>query len=268
MLPKTFEDFPGNSKESGTQINFQTCPVCGDQRFKVYVDPDNGKWFCFAHDSGGCVEVGMKREGWAARLMDQVTRRHGVDKAIDWPEISMPVWEPLSTKAERYLARRGIDIATARQLGIVEMEDSLRVILPYFGPTGQIIYWSARAYSEFEDGPKYMGASGRHPLYVLPGWNQTDELVVVEGAFDAIAVHQRTGLHVAALGGKTLPKYLRPELLGLVKRKITMLLDSDALASALKIRTWLPRRLEVSIVPLPDGEDPASLGPAIEGYLT
>jgi hypothetical protein len=267
MKVTSLEQFVGPVRESGTQNNYQICPVCGDTRFKVYVDPQSGKWWCFAHQGGGCVETPMCQETWAQTVLDQLAGRTRRDEPINWPERDMPRWEPLGKKAIKYLAKRGIDASTARKLGIVEMADRLRVVLPYVGPTGGLIYWSARAYSPVEDGPKYLAASGKHPLYVLPDWRPRDEIVVVEGAFDAIAVHQHTGLPVAALGGKSLPRYLQPELLALCRKKLTVVLDSDALGAALKIKDRLAMQRQVKLVLLPDGEDPASMGEAIKELL-
>ena len=184
-----------------------------------------------------------------ARLKSQHADRYRVDTPIDWPEVDLPPWEPLSKKASRYLQARGIDSSLARALGLVEMQDSLRIIIPYTGPSGRIIYWSARAYSDFQDGPKYLGASGRHPLYVLPNWHPSDELVVVEGALDAISVRTHT------------------ELLAMVKSRVTLILDADAPLAAVRIKHQLPRRLDLKIVKLPDGEDPASLGAGIKELL-
>ncbi len=268
LQPKADEDFQGNCKDSGTQVNYQNCPVCGDARWKVYLDPMTGKWFCFAHDGGGLVETSAARDTWATDVLDQLAGKHRRIDAIDWPERDLPRWEPLCRRAVRYLASRGIDERLARKLGIVEMEDRMRVVLPFFGPTGRVIYWSARAYTPLEEGPKYLGAGGKHPLYVLPDWTPADHVVVVEGAFDAIAVRQHTGAKVVALGGKSLPRYLQPELLGLVRQRVTLLLDSDALAAALTIKGKLPPHLDVRIVPLPGGEDPASLGAEIKELVT
>jgi len=267
VQPKSMEEFTGLARDSGTQVNYHTCPVCGDTRWKVYADPVNGKWFCFAHNGGGQAETSLQPETWAQDVLDQLAGKHARIEAIEWPECALPRWTPLCKRASKYLMSRGIDESLARSLGIVEMEDRLRVIIPFVGPTGRIIYWSARAYSTLEDGPKFLGAGGKHPLYVLPNWKPTDEIVVVEGALDAIAVHQHTGRHVVALGGKSLPLYLKPELLGLVRERIILMLDADALAAALTIKTRLPAHLHVDIVLLPDGEDPSSLGADIKELL-
>ena len=263
----SLEQFTGLVRESGTQNNYQRCPICGDERWKVYADPNTGKWYCFAHQGGGQVDTPLSQETWAATVLDQLAGKDRRDQPIEWPERELPRWEPLGKKALKYLATRGIDAGLARRMGIVEMEYRLRVVLPYVGPTGGLIYWSARAYSPLEDGPKYLAASGKHPLFVLPDWQPKDEVVVVEGAFDAIAVHQHTGLPVAALGGKSLPMYLQPELLALCRERLTLVLDSDALGAALKIKERLALRRQVRLVLLPDGEDPASMGEAIKELL-
>lgn len=267
MYPKRYDDFVGPVRDSGTQSNFKDCPACGDTRWKVYVDPVTGKWFCFAHNGGGCVETDMHADIWATNILEQLSGHTRHSERQDWPERELPKWEPLSKRALRYLSSRGINKELAVRLGIVEMVERLRVVVPFFGPTGRIIYWSARAYSLQEEGPKYLGAGGRHPLYVLPGWQRQEELVVVEGVFDAIAVAQHYGGTVAALSGKSLPLYLQPELLGLVSRRIIMLLDSDALDAAMKLQARLAGRIRVDVVPLPPGEDPASLGVSIKEYV-
>lgn len=179
----------------------------------------------------------------------------------------MPAYQPLCRRALRYLDNRGISETHAARLGIVEMEDSMRVVIPYFGADGEIIYWNARSYSKLQEGPKYLGASGRHPLYVRPSWKAQETVVVVEGVFDSIAVEAHTKYTAASLGGKCIPMYLLPDLIGLCTRRIILLLDNDALTDALKLRARLQTKRQVKIIPLPVGEDPASLGEKLKGLL-
>jgi DNA primase len=209
----------------------------------------------------------MAQDTWASEILEKLGGNDWRQERVEWPEAVLPRWEPLSKRACRYLASRGIEPELARRLGIVEQAERLRVIVPYHGPSGAVIYYTARSYSKLEEGPKYLTASGRHPLYVLPDWRPTDELVLVEGVFDAIAVHQHTGWHVAALGGKSLPRYLQPELLSLVRKRLVVLLDSDALGAALGLQERLRHKVAVTVVPLPPGEDPASLGAGIKELL-
>ena len=263
--PTKMEDFTGPTKESGGQIVYQHCPVCGSSRWKLYVNPETGYWFCHDpnHSGGGKVDVGLSLSNRGHMLLEG-----RADKGREqWHEVQLPAYQPLCRRALRYLVARGISETHAARLGIVEMEDCMRIIIPYFGPDGRIIYWNARSYSKLEEGPKYLGASGRHPLYVQPNWTPTETVVVVEGAFDAIAVAQHTDYTVASLGGKYLPRYLTPDLLDLCTDRLVLLLDSDALADALKLRSRLQTKRQVTIKPLPVGEDPASLGAQLKGML-
>ena len=265
-LPRTLSEFSGPHRESGSNIVFMCCPVCGSTKWKTYVNPQTGGWYCHApeHSGGGMLEVGLSLQG---RGQENLRKLGGVTAEYTWPEISLPAWEPLSRSAIRYLARRGIMPEQSTRLGIVEMQDRMRVIVPYYDQQGQIIYWTARAYSKLEDGPKYLAASGRHPLYVRPRWREHGTLVLVEGVFDAIAVEQNTGLAVAAMGGKALPRYLGSSLDQLVSDHIVLVLDSDALGDAMKIKRRLTPKYQVTVIPLPAGEDPASMGSKLRGLF-
>lgn len=266
--PTSLADFGGPSRTSGEQIVFQICPVCGSQRWKTYVNPVTGLWYCHApeHSGGGAVDVGSPLAGQGRAILD-LLERPGATPQIDWPEVRVPAWERVTGRARRYLLKRGVTVGQAERLGIAEMQDKMRVIVPYFGPDGSIIYWTARKYSDLEDGPKYLAASGKHPLYVLPSWHPAEIVVVVEGVFDAIAAHAATGITTVALGGKALPRYLVGDLLGVASRRIVVCLDADALSDALKLRSRLMSKREVTVVPLPLGEDPASMGPKLKELL-
>jgi len=154
--------------------------------------------------------------------------------------------------ATKYLSSRGIKTPTS--FGIVSLVDSYRVLIPYLGPYGRVIYWATRCY--MEDGkPKYMCAAGKHPLYVLPEWTCfADEVTFVEGVFDAIIHFQATGKPTVAIGGKTLPPYLVPQVDAVSSGKRVVMLDSDALQYSVR----LAKQIGGSFKMLPVGEDPAS----------
>jgi hypothetical protein len=114
--------------------------------------------------------------------------------------------------------------------------------------------------------PKYLNADGPHPLYV-PRWvrgrkvPKGADVVVVEGAFDAMKVDHCTDLPVVAIGGKSLPKYLLHDLLDLAPGRVRVMLDADALGASLKLSGQLAPFVDrVERVVLPSGSDPAALG--------
>ena len=159
------------------------------------------------------------------------------------------------------MERRNITPTVAAHLGMVEMRDRMRIVIPYRDARGQMVWWNARAYSNREEGPKYLGAPGRHPLYVLPSWRPARDVVLVEGALDAIAVWTYIpNVTVAALGGKSLPRYNVTSLRQLCAGRLHVMLDSDALGSALTLQNRLRTFFDVRVVVLPDGEDPSSMG--------
>lgn len=257
MNPRTLQSFSGPVRSSGTQMNYKICPVCGSQSWKLYVDPNTGKWYCFAgaHSAGGCVDVGVPASPGAAireKLGDPGrTESH-------WPEVQMPSNIPLSNMATRYLTNRGL----SHSLHLYrEMQDEPRILIPYRGRAGEWIYWNSRAYMPNHDGPKYKAASGRHPLYVLPRWESKNHVIIVEGAFDAACVRQvvESDTVVVAVGGKSLPRYLMADLMQIATGAVTIMLDADALDSALSMRQRISPFRITKLKTLPEGKDPADM---------
>lgn len=269
-MPSTIADFTGDSRPSGTQVNYKCCPVCNDIRWKVYLNVETGAWFCHAggHGSGGKVEVGDSDEDRGLKLLSRLEQSPG-DVSLEWPEMDLPPFVPLSTRARRYLHKRGLTDETIKAAGLVEMSDpeKFRIIIPFFGRGGVIEYYSTRVYSQLDEGPKYLTAPGKHPFYVLPRWRKSDTIVLVEGVMDALVTSQWTEHTVVALCGKSLPRYLAPDLRGLVAKNAIICLDSDALRDALRLRAKLGGRYSVRIVTLPVNQDPASMGEAMRELL-
>jgi hypothetical protein len=261
----TSADFVGPSKPSGTQVCYQHCPVCGASNWKTYMDPLTGKYFCFAgqHSAGGIVDVGMQFNPMAA-LRDKLTNREAI---VSWPPAEMPDSYPFGHRARTYLEQRGLDPDACAAYGWAEHRTEERILVPYPGPAGTWIYWNTRAYASGVT-PKYSAMPGRHPLYVLPRWHPSRRVVLVEGVFDAMAVHQHAGLAAIALGGKSLPAYLRPDLLYLAADQILVALDGDAIGAGLSLVRQLSHLRDVRFVEIASGEDPASMGPALKEHLS
>ena len=169
----------------------------------------------------------------------------------EWPDVELPPWRPLTRTARMFLRGRGI--TTPEDFGIVELDEGGRVLIPYFGTQGRIIYWATRWF--VDDGQaKYLGAQGGKPPYVLPDWRKHDKVVFVEGPLDAIVHHLATSTPSIALGGTSLSDTMRHTLKELAGEDRTLMLDYDALSAALR----MGRALEAKIVRLPPGQDPGS----------
>ena len=274
MIPRTLSDFPGECKPSGEQINYKNCPICGSTAWKVFVDPTKGKWVCFGgrHPSpphggypGGNLKIEGHEDAPGKHILDLLTPESDV---VEWGEIELPDWEPLSHMAGLYLRRRGIDERMSTALGLVEWTDKYRILIPYFDDAGQLIYYTSRRYSEcLGEGPKYLTAPGKHPLYYLGGisFEPTNDVIIVEGCFDAMKV-SLSGYDATALGGKSLPHYLERLLLTSVRGYgiIYILLDRDAMPQALRLRSLLTTKPGIGQVDVrfcPRNLDPGSMTP-------
>jgi hypothetical protein len=247
---------------SGSQRNYRNCPVCLRSDWKVYVDEATGKWICFAGSCGsrGRVSVDMT----PGRLKSLFTRDRGVR---EFPVVDLPEFTPLTqVHARKVRVMYKLEVPERYLLVSMAAEAYDRVIIPYVRADRSVIYWSTRAMDGAQ--PKYLGMGGKHPLYIPAYLNPATEairdlfgVVLVEGAFDAMSVRDRVGLDAVALGGKYLPDHLVPHLKKYVgDRRITIMLDRDALRDALKLKHRLDGIMPKSMtrVVLCPGSDPAS----------
>lgn len=226
-------------------MRWRHCPSCHRVTWSVSQNPETGAWHCYACEAGS---AGNKVQG-----VDKILSLLKPSDPLEWPEMELPPFEPLSPTARRYLKRRGL--TNPEKYGIMEVEDSTRVVFPYRGPYGRTIYYSTRWY-EPDGRPKYVVATGVRPLYVLPRWEPSDHVIIVEGIMDAIATHEATGEAVIALGGKSLPTYLRPDMRMLAPSRKTIMLDNDAAGfkAAMRLKGTLRKS---TIHMLPVGVDPS-----------
>ncbi len=273
MKPRTIQDFGVDSRPHGDQLLYR-CPACASRRFVALVDPSSGLWHCSRCNEGGKIDVPTN----AGTLRAHAARQAEVE--MSWGPAVLPPWEMLGSQAADFLTLRyGLTLPEFQVYGLVQGYEGMshgqpmpapyggRILIPYVDHTGEVIYFSGRSYTGAE--PKYLNMPGRHPLY-SPDWaiggesavgKKTRDLILVEGVFDAIKVRQSTGLRVAAIGGKALPKYLMREVLKMRPGRIRVALDSDALAAALKLRAQLAPFVDaVDVVHLPPGQDPGSMG--------
>lgn len=233
----------GESRSSGTEIRYRMCPACMRDDWCVSMNPNTGAWVCYRCGARGADESRAD------------PRRILVPKKDNpvWAETVLPAVEPLDQDARAYLEKRGL--TDPERYGIIKVEGTTRILFPYMGTHGKIIYWSTRCY--VPDGkPRYVTAPGRHPLYVLPSWGPHPAVVVVEGVMDAIMLHRATGVPVIALGGKALPRYLESDLRTVAPSRKLIALDYDAAKDALSLKLRIGN---CNVLTLPKDADPADL---------
>lgn len=161
-----------------------------------------------------------------------------------------------------YLEKRGILQSTAATFGVGYFPGTGsmagRVVFPIHNERGELVAYAGRTL----DGgaPRYKFPAGFRKGLEL--WNlhrvAGDEIVVVEGFFDALTVHQ-AGFNVVALMGCALTD--AQERLLMRFQRITLVLDGDppGTAASAAIAARLVKARFVRVVELPDGKQPDML---------
>lgn len=163
------------------------------------------------------------------------------------PEEFIPVWNGETWRMPKYLLKRGVTRRTAARFGIGFCKRGRyegRIILPVRCPMGSSFV--ARAVDN-EVRLRYLAGPGAGRL--LFGWEQAegaDLLVVNEGGFDVLAVHQ-AGLKAVGILGKSLRETQVQMLRSLGRRvQLVLMLDDDALDDALRQADALGPRVLVA----------------------
>lgn len=166
-----------------------------------------------------------------------------------------------------YLVRRGVDRLTAIEFGVGFYAGpgllSGRIVIPIHNARGQTVAYAGRA------------LNGKLPKYRLPsGFKKALELfnlhraagagsqtvIVVEGYFDCVRVHQAGLPSVVALMGSSLSPEQEKALLERFDH-VVLMLDGDATGrdASRAIAARLSSRCGVAVVPVPDGVQPDQL---------
>jgi DNA primase len=136
-------------------------------------------------------------------------------------------------------------------------------VIPIHNTSGELIAYAGRAVDGRE--PKYRFPAGFRKSLVLFNLHRaiatkTDTVIVVEGFFDAIAVHQAGYPAVVALMGSTLSR-CQADLLTSRFDRIMLMLDGDAAGQqgTAAIRNLLAPQMPVGVVSLQEREQPDQL---------
>ena len=145
-----------------------------------------------------------------------------------------------------------------------------RVIFPIFSHIGKVLGFAGRILASDRDQPKYINSPETqvyHKKEVLYGLHQakrairdTDEVILVEGYTDVIALSQAGHANVVASSGTALTKE-QVQVLNRYAKRVLLLYDADEAGARAAVRGMnrvLAEGLGAYAVELPDGEDPDS----------
>ncbi len=172
-----------------------------------------------------------------------------------------------------YLANRGITEETAAHFGcgFFPGKGSMlgRVVIPVHNQSGELVAYAGRSIDGSE--PKYKLPAGFHKsleVYnlhraVMPG------LIVVEGFFDCMKVHQAGYPFVVALMGCSMSERQEELLVDRGSKGIVLMLDGDEAGrqGAATIAAKLVRRVFTRVVEIPEGRQPDQMAAEEIGAL-
>lgn len=235
-------------RRSGSDQYRGCCPIHGGEgRDAFHANLRKNVFHCFACGAGGTVldlVAAMER----CSLREAALKLAHADARIHAPaacptQLVTKKSKPLSPlgftlrrvdSAHPYLVKRGIETATAERFGVGFYAGSGilsgRLVIPLHDEHGQLVGYCGRTVDATE--PRYRFPSGFAKSELLFNLHRaiasdSSSVVVVEGFFDCLKLHQ-AGVHsVVALMGSALYETQRRALLQNFKR-VVLMLDGDA----------------------------------------
>jgi DNA primase len=276
---------------SGSEIVIK-CPLCDDHAPRLYVNATTGMWMCHlcketgndytllrevlgldhfmamrlrARLDGGQASISRPTPAYTRQQRGPSLEEGGTPakEGIELPDECHPLTHPEAPGEGifwRYLESRGV---TAKDVKTYEIGWCLRglyayrIIIPV--KTNDVL-WTFVARSVVDATPKVLHPVGAQPLRALFGLDQFQEsnkVIVVEGAFDALRLQGRA---VATLG-TNFSQHQRQLLHDRGITEIILLWDGDEVgrhAAALVAGQLISTGFTVAIALLPEGRDPAS----------
>ncbi len=266
----------GTPASSGQEYTFD-CPFCGKENH-LYINPMKGKYNCFKCNNGGGIKFLLKKMGVqfdeaqvnvsTVTVDDLKSRLKGIDKdekKIDPVKAGLPddYWEILpDTEPSHYLLSRGLtweDIKLYR-IGHGFTDLNQRVIFPAFDDDGECLIYSARDYTNNQT-LRYKTPKGISKSEFVPYLNiarNYETVIICEGAISAIIA----GRNAVATYGKGFSLKQIEQLLATGFKEYYVAFDGDTQeGEALKLAFTLWRRkVTTYLIPIPQKDDPASLG--------
>lgn len=270
------------------------CPIHhGDGRDAFHVNLARDVFHCFSCDAGGTV-LDFVAAMEDCSLFEAARRIQEIMRLPCSPDLSRSVSnrDELVTKRRRvspalnfvltgidyshpYLADRGIDRETAIEFGIGFYPGPGlmhgRLVIPIHNADGELIAYCGRSVDQTR--PRYRLPPAFAKSEVLFNMHRAaagmeNSIVVVEGFFDCMKVHQAGVRSVVGLMGSVLHEPQRQALLRRF-RQITLLLDGDPAGrkASSVIASTLRSRCSVRVILLPDGVQPDQLAEKDIGKL-
>jgi len=270
------ESFLGTGKvNSNDNVAFH-CPFCNHHKKKLEVNVRSQRWHCWICNAGGHKisilgrKLNLDRQKISKIIqltndIDHLPSKTSTNTAVlTLPQDFRPLWHfdkasPEYRNAVFYLRSRNIDIQDILKYRIGYADKGLysgKIIIPSFDANGNLNYFVSRAYYE-DDLQKHRNPNTSKDIIGFElhiNWNMP--IVLVEGAFDAIAIKR----NAIPLFGKTISNTLKKRIVERGVKTIYICLDNDAKKQALEAcEYFMSNGIDVYLVDLPES-DPSDMG--------
>jgi len=238
------------------------------------VNVETGRWHCWVCDSRGRSLVSLLKKANAPRsrikqvaklLQQNIQFATAEESPKDYvlPTEFHPLWKSTrdyeAKHAIMYLQSRRITMSDIikHNIGYCPTGDyAYRLIIPSYDEEGKLNFFTGRSYREsnfpYKNPIGSKNVVGFESLVVWKPW----PILICEGPFDAFALRR----NAIPLFGKTISSKLRDAILGNGTTDVYLVLDEDALSSALTIaQEFMYNNINVYVVQL-DDKDPGVIG--------
>jgi DNA primase len=260
---------------SENNVVFQ-CPFCNHHKPKLEINIVSQHWHCWVCNSAGRKLLVLLRKLHVTRekttklieLLDDGTYQPkkivNKSKAIELPAEFKPLWKlnnisPEFRNAVMYLKRRGVTIEDILKYRIGYCETgqyNKKIIIPSYDENGNLNYFVSRAYYHDDRITHKNPTVSKDIIGFELHINWQLPIVLVEGAFDAIAVKR----NAIPLFGKTISNALKHAIIKHEVRDVYICLDRDARKQAIATAEYfIDNGINVYFVDI-DKKDPSELG--------
>ena len=275
-LNTLLEKVLGISYQMKNGENAYHCPFCNHHKKKLQVNFETQKWHCWVCNAGGHkIGILLRKINAPKKIISEVLKLLGDYKGVkneknekteynvSLPQCYQPLWkpstDPLYKNAISYLKRRGIGGIDILRYSIGYCSDGLysnRIIIPSYDSDGKLNYFIARdmfpnSKMKYKNPPM---SKDTVAFELFINWNEP--IVLVEGAFDAIAVRHNAIPLLGKFPSKTLVKRMIEQKV----KTVYVALDDDAKKDAIKLSKFLMDYGITTYQLKMDGKDPSELG--------
>ena len=269
------EGFLGPSTPHRNNEHSYSCPFCNHYKKKLQVNLITQKWHCWVCDARGQTVSSLLRKSNAPfELIKKAKDIYGdtttssnvpinTRELVGLPEGYKPLYVNHGTPGYRNalhyaMQTRGLTPVDILRYQVGYCEEGPyagMLVVPSYDSNNQLNYYVGRSY--YKDTITHKNPPVSKDVVGFENQiNWKEPVILVEGAYDAIAVKR----NAIPLFGKKIMSNLRTRILTEKVTKLYLALDADAFADSVKeVEYFMNNGIEVYVINLP-GKDPSEIG--------